>query len=137
MALTDRQLLAYLDYVDIWAPSIPSGTNSDGTKKDSTWTKVGTAVQCKYFSRVEDSKPSETGRSLKSLGIVRDEAFRFDVAQTMLAGYVLKLVTVGHPRVNTFFTVNATAAARLTAGIRTPNFNQVVVKRTKPIAGIT
>lgn len=132
MALTDRQLLAYTDVVDIWAPSFQAGTNSDGFRKDATYTLVASNEACKYFSRPEDTRPSLVGRTERGAGIVRDECFRFDSERVILDGYIFKLKTPGHPQVNQFWVAKGNSVARISSGGREPNFAEVVVQRCDP-----
>lgn len=138
MPLTERQELCYTDIVDIWQPTHPSGTNTDGTSKDVLWTLLASNIYCKYFSRAESSIISPIGRITSRAGRGRDqEAFRFAYDQEILDTYAIVLKTPNHPYYDFCFQAEANSGFRGVYGDRNPSFNEVVVKRTKKPAGVT
>jgi hypothetical protein len=126
---TVRQIALYEDTCDIWQPAALTYVSSTtGEPNDTTYTKIASSQKCYFFTKTETAEPEVIGR------MGRDIIFTLDWLKMPSACViddtcVVKLTTVGHPHVNTFWRVEGDVQKRMSRSRRKPDFTLVYVKR--------
>lgn len=103
MAITWRQVRAYSDRVNLYAP-VAGDLGPNNEAGDSSFALAFTGVPCHWEAKPESSIPAAPGRTNQDY-LTTTDAFHFAADQEVADGWFIELTTPGHAEDGAWFVV--------------------------------
>lgn len=103
MAITWRQVRAYSDRVNLYAP-VAADLGPNNEAGDDSVSLAFSDVACHWEARPESSIPAAPGRTNQDY-LTTTDAFHFAADQEIADGWFIELSTAGHPEQGAWFVV--------------------------------